>query len=652
MSENTGNSRKRSQNRTKSRRNQPGPRGQTNPESADKGKAPVSVAPQESKEEEEDSHMCHICAESMERKSYAVSECNHRTCNICAIRLRALYKKTECTYCKASQPLVIITSSADRLFESYTSSETPFQDSKLGIHFESQELMEDCRILLRFNCPDLACEYVARNWPELKYHTRTEHGLLLCDLCIRHKRIFAHEHALYTPQQLSAHLPTWRGAYRQQTPTTALDANAHPVCEFCREALYSEDEHFAHMREHHEECFVCKAGGVRHQYYQDYNSLEAHFRQVHHPCPHSDCLAQKFVVFPTALDLQAHIIEKHGETMSARDIKDTRRIQPEFAPAESSRRTRLPPSGQRQTDTHGVDTEPSSSRRRAAFAPTLTNTEQAALSSMTTTPNPTPSQVDSQTIQRHELFLSRLAAATHGSSTSIPAAKAAIRSYRSSESSAGDLITTFYNILDQDLDTVGVFISSLVDLLDDESKKRTLLTAWNGFKIQKQEEFPSLGPTFSAAGGTSWASGGRTLRVKKQQAQSKHSQVWARVERAAASVSTSGPNTRITAGQTPWSRSAKLTTPHQALSSSMSTLSIKSPSTSADNTAFPSLPSNAPIRVPREFVSGRNQGGGSRTNAWSGENATEEGLVADALAASSKRKKSSKQTLFTLGSTR
>lgn len=56
------------------------------------GKA-IAVA----EEEEDDSDVCWICAESI--KYYSLSECNRRTCHICALRLRALYKKKECTFC-------------------------------------------------------------------------------------------------------------------------------------------------------------------------------------------------------------------------------------------------------------------------------------------------------------------------------------------------------------------------------------------------------------------------------------------------------------------------------------------------------------------------------------------------------------------------
>jgi E3 ubiquitin-protein ligase ZNF598 len=46
----------------------------------------------------EDADVCWICAEPV--KFYSVSTCNHRTCHVCAVRLRALYKKQDCTFCK------------------------------------------------------------------------------------------------------------------------------------------------------------------------------------------------------------------------------------------------------------------------------------------------------------------------------------------------------------------------------------------------------------------------------------------------------------------------------------------------------------------------------------------------------------------------
>lgn len=49
-----------------------------------------------------ETELCFICAEPVQL--YSVAPCNHRTCHVCAVRLRALYKKRECTFCKVSQP--------------------------------------------------------------------------------------------------------------------------------------------------------------------------------------------------------------------------------------------------------------------------------------------------------------------------------------------------------------------------------------------------------------------------------------------------------------------------------------------------------------------------------------------------------------------
>src|SRR5882757_2754500 len=103
-----------------------------------------------------------------------------------------------------------------------------FKDSKLSVYFETQEIMEDTLILLRFNCPDSECAYIGNGWGDLKLHVRATHWELMwfvirltrfssyfsysnqfnSDLCIRHKKVFSHEHALYPPSLLPIHLPS------------------------------------------------------------------------------------------------------------------------------------------------------------------------------------------------------------------------------------------------------------------------------------------------------------------------------------------------------------------------------------------------------------------------------------------------------------
>jgi hypothetical protein len=52
--------------------------------------------------------------------------------------------------------------------------------------------MEESLDLLRFNCPDSSCEYVATGWNDLKLHARGAHGKLMWYgiICVPHAQWF------------------------------------------------------------------------------------------------------------------------------------------------------------------------------------------------------------------------------------------------------------------------------------------------------------------------------------------------------------------------------------------------------------------------------------------------------------------------------
>lgn len=68
--------------------------------------------------------------------------------------------------------------------------------------------------------------------------------------------------------------------------------------------------------------------------------------------------------------------------------------------------------------------------------------------------------------------------------SAVPAVKAAIRGYRSSEASAKDLISTVWAVLDQKLEGTASIINAFVDLLEEEDKKQDLLASWRAFDIE------------------------------------------------------------------------------------------------------------------------------------------------------------------------
>ncbi|KAF7341130.1 E3 ubiquitin-protein ligase hel2 [Mycena venus] len=764
----------------------------------------------------EDVAICWICAEPI--KYYAVSECNHRTCHVCSLRLRALYKKTDlvfiiscCLFFRVRRTLNQQSSSPpppDALFTSFETDGMPYKDAKLAIYFETQEMMEETLLLLRFNCPDTECDYIGNSWSDLKLHVRATHGRLmwraacrgrgdadtscdrvgasdatsgppfrvrlcasqammwsivwprlaagsagfvesgprtgldsrylvddglvrvrllcfyppplvglstrafaqnhsgaslcfglssgrahpgrssppaqsgslviidsgrwiraeqsprrvdgsiqspsaratetlglhlfhpppqcirsmrtvtthfLVDLCIRHKKVFAHEHTLYPPNILPLHLPSMlshqrnkpaaagKGKGKSLRPRTSrclltirrsdkgkeIEGGVHPLCEFCRECFFGDDELFGHMRETHEECFVCKRNEIRDQYFLNYAALEVHFTTAHHPCPHDSCRERKFVVFGSALDLQAHLVEEHGGEMGKGGRRAAQRVEAGWDEAGPGRghghgrgrgrerdrdrdreREREPPPHPPAQQTQQAQPQPQrppgGGRRREGFGAALTVEGSDAPPPPVPTPSPPlpragaapAAEVDPAVAAQHTAFLARLASLSPNPTTALPAARAAIRSFRASESSARDLISTLWSVVDQRMESAASIVNALVDLLDEGEQREAVLSAWRGFEVEQRRQFPELVP---AAVGSGYAgiTSGRVLNAKHATAGRGGrgaAQVWDRVAQAASSSSSlAAPSSAAVDSATPHGRAAARALQRRAL---------------------------------------------------------------------------------------
>jgi hypothetical protein len=157
----------------------------------EKGKAPATEAkedfqvipalvkpkPQQEDVEDEDAEICFICASPVQHT--AVAACNHRTCHICSIRMRALYKTKACAHCRAESEYVVLTDSAEKAFEQFSAADYFKSDDNLGIHFENPGVFDDTRLLLQYNCPDSECDVACLGWPDLHRHVKTAHTKMM-----------------------------------------------------------------------------------------------------------------------------------------------------------------------------------------------------------------------------------------------------------------------------------------------------------------------------------------------------------------------------------------------------------------------------------------------------------------------------------------
>jgi len=450
---------------------------------------------------------------------------------------------------------VIFAERNDKQFTEFEEGDFQFRDAKLGILFETEQIMEDSMVLLRFNCPDPSCDVACRNWSALRGHVKTAHhrylwyhysspplisGILLTglsSLCTQHKKVFTHEHILYTSRELSTHFAT--GDPIKDISLTGF--TGHPKCKFCNQSFYSLDEFTQHSREKHERCHVCDRINARRglpdaqpRYFIDYPELWKHFQEEHYPCGALECLEQKFVVFESEIDLKAHVMEVHMGKASKAELRDMRRVEVNFQYGTSGagnrrgRRDESEQTGGREVDISTLprdeqayfriqqaQREMASRQIGNVTIPPVRPREQFPPLSPTLPgpsverPGPVRPPVDSfpplsgarspiirpatpvsnfppEVAARHSTVLEKAKKLLNNDTEKLSQFKAQVSAFRRSESTATELIDGLWDTFNAKLDDFAKLITSTADLFDYDAKpKRTeLLGAWNDWKIQ------------------------------------------------------------------------------------------------------------------------------------------------------------------------
>lgn len=674
----------------------------------------------------DDGEICFICASAVEHTS--VSPCNHRTCHICALRLRALYKNKGCAHCRTESAFVIFTDDPVRRFEDFGKKDFARTDDNLGIRYEKDDIFEDTVLLLRYNCPDEDCDVACLGWPDLHRHVKSKHGKVMCDLCTRNKKVFTHEHTLFTPAELRRH-----ERHGDDKPG-AIDQSGfkgHPECGFCRQRFYGDDELYAHCRDKHERCHICdrRSSHRQQQYYVDYDALEDHFQKDHFLCLDPECLEKKFVVFESQMDLKGHQLESHPNGVSKDIRRDARLVDlSEFdlrSPYQSQQRQRRGAGRGRDPNAEPLPATSAQPLRRdqlayqrqmeiqsaqsvstRSFGGQLTRSDtqtvQAPPRSTGSTPAPNASRSAPPTAElenlslaatsqslgpqdqarrlRHTAVIERASNLLHNDATKLAEFRSRVSSYRTSSIAATELIDAFFSLFDTSSSELGKLIKELAEIYEDQSKRNSLLQAWNDWRAIN-EDYPALpGPGGLLPGmspSTVNTGGSRVLRLKSSTARSSRSAVG----RSGAIPSTSsssnpfpplsaagGPSSsrRPAASATPWAAAAP--SPALARPSAPSRSSSSTPASSTHTPAptgadaFPALPAAAKPNVlmagktrgyrrwdehrgPAPTAWGSNPSSGAATPAEPSENDFEE----DSGNGKKGKKKKGKQTLFHFG---
>ena len=551
--------------------------------------------------------------------------------------MRALYKTKACAHCRAEAATVVFTDDGEKKYADFSGKDFVERNENLGIAFESREIFEDTMLLLRYNCPDESCDVACLGWPDLHRHVRSVHKKMMCDLCVRNKKVFAHEHTLFTQQELRKH-----EKFGDDNPGAVDQSgfNGHPECGFCRERFYGDDELYAHCRDKHERCHLCdrRTGGQNPQYYLDYDALERHFNKDHFPCLDNECLEKKFVVFDSEMDLKAHQLSSHPNGLSKDARRDAMRVnistfdyRPQYQevrrggrrgggrgrdpnsepmPATSGGHlSRAEIAHQREREIQSAQTvssrtfggqltqsEPQAqtvSRPAAAQSPRPTNAVPASQSQ----PAPT---ADSRSLEslspqeqarrlRHSAVNERAANLAHNDETKLNEFRSRISAYRNGTITASDLIDAFFSLFDTSSAELGKLVKELAEIFEIPGKRDALLKAWADWKAIN-EDYPSLpGPAASSTASVLGSGIGtnRVLKLKSSTAPSSRSPMsqqksWG----TAAAAKAMGSNTSAAFPSLPSGSTASNSTPQP--SSGWLALRPAAASSSASNSTKPS----------------------------------------------------------------
>ena len=144
-------------------------------------------------------------------------------------------------------------------------------------------------------------------------------------LCTHFKKVFTHEHALFSIQELRKHE---RDGDDLPGSTEQSGFKGHPECGFCKERFYSSDELYQHCRHSHETCVICdrRSFSRSQQYYLDADALALHYQKEHYSCTERECVEKKVVVFESQEELNAHMLEVHPNALSKSAKRDARKI--------------------------------------------------------------------------------------------------------------------------------------------------------------------------------------------------------------------------------------------------------------------------------------------------------------------------------------
>nr|XP_043635314.1 E3 ubiquitin-protein ligase HEL2-like [Erigeron canadensis] len=292
---------------------------------------------------------CAVCADTLEWVAYGI--CGHKeVCSTCVVRLRIICGDNCCCICKTESKTIFVTKALGDYtnvisdFSVFPSEDKEGQSGSYWYHedtrsyFDNFEQYKMVKAMCKLTCN--ACDNVERentdNIRQLKDHLFHQHKLYMCNLCLKGRKVFICEQKLYTKAQLERHKNTGDSQV-DGTESERGGFKGHVFCKLCRLWFYEDNELYRHMETEHYHCSICKRRNIgNYEYYKNYDDLENHFREAHFYCEEAECLAKKFIVFPSEAEMKLHITQEHAGHMSRARRNATLQLSTNFTYGQTS----------------------------------------------------------------------------------------------------------------------------------------------------------------------------------------------------------------------------------------------------------------------------------------------------------------------------
>eukprot|EP01041_Mallomonas_annulata_P000782 gene782-1509_t len=275
----------------------------------------------------EDRPCCMLCADTVH--CWAIGQCNHPICSLCAVRVRIKSKDRACVICKQLMDVMVIcpvtASPSIPIFHSfgvYDCSPVPgfIVDESMGLAFVTSCSSHYQYIdkLRSYSCPAIACNEKCLSITQLQSHLKTAHNKQLCSLCVENRPLFISELPLYTPQQLDIHMKAPPGAL---TGAGEDKVGGHMKCRLCKGTFFDAQQLLQHMRSQHCTCPLCTPIPPLLRYFVDDASLWEHIQTQHMTCPL--CFegmgrdTRSFRPYSSPQDLISHMQVQHAYQQSS-----------------------------------------------------------------------------------------------------------------------------------------------------------------------------------------------------------------------------------------------------------------------------------------------------------------------------------------------